>query len=160
MTDWIPNIDSIDDIFKPFSGSENLPPSIEHSIYSILSADTLITAAVSTRIYPSIIPQNAAMPCITYQQISGVREQLLSGADGLVEARFQINCWSPTYGGARLLADYTRQALAGYQGEEDGCYIQDIQLADENDMPQYDTEKEIISRYGKRLDFTIWFEET
>lgn len=143
----------------PFIDDLALTANIEQAIYYLLSQDVELASVISTRVYPAIVPQGGVLPCVTFQQISGVRDQELEAASGFVTSRFQINCWAKTYGGARQLSNLVRTALAGTYGSTQGKYIYDIQLEDENDMPQVDAESDIISRYGKRLDFQVFFNE-
>lgn len=140
----------------PFVGT-----SIEERLCYLLSSDALIASMVSRRIYPNIIPERAAMPAITYQQISGDRDHDMDGAEGYVTGRFQINCWDSSYGGAKDLSDIVRMALDGYSGLVSTHYIQRIFLMDEGDMPEVEPELNSTRiRYGKRLDFEIVWNET
>jgi len=135
--------------------------SIEQSIYSLLTNDASVTALTSTRIYPAIVPEQAAMPAITYQQISGDREHDFDDAIGYATGRFQINCWDDSYGGARVLANAVRQVLDGFTGTSYGLYVHHIFLMDEGDMPEIEPELNSTRiRYGKRLDFEITWAES
>ena len=49
---------------------ELIATTIEAILNSLLKEDINIAAIVSTRVYPNIILQGAAMPALTYQQIS------------------------------------------------------------------------------------------
>ncbi len=128
---------------------------IEALIQTILTGDATVAALVGTRISPNIIRQGTAMPAVTYQQISGQRDHTLDGASGFVEGRFQVNCWAKTYAETRELADAVRDALDDYSTGT----IQAIHLEDEGDIPTLMGGVDKIRRYGKRLDFTVWFDE-
>lgn len=132
---------------------------IETAIYSILVQDATINGLVSTRIYPNLIPQGKAMPAITYQQISGVRDAVMDGPTGLVAARFQINCWAKKYNDAKELTEAVRKELDGYSGTVNSRKIEVIMLEDEGDMPQILPGTDVLKRHGKRLDFIVWFKE-
>lgn len=132
---------------------------IEGAIYYLLAADATVSGLVGTRIYPNLVPQAASLPAITYQQISGVREHTADGADGIVESRFQINCWASTYTGAKSLSDAVRKELDGYKGTVGSRNILFCFLADEDDMPQIAPETDVLQRYGKRLDFIFMYDE-
>lgn len=159
MTDFVPDITSAGSISPPFDETASVVGSIEESIYYLLFQNTGLTDLISTKIYPAIVPQNGTLPCLTYQQISGNRDQEISGASGFVTARYQINCWAKTYSETRQLANEARLSLTGQSGWINGVYIHCIQLENESDMPQIDAENEVISRYGKRLDFQVYFAE-
>jgi len=51
---------------------------IEHAIYSILSNDSGVTA-ITTRIYPIMLPQNAVYPAISYQVNEDTEEETFDG---------------------------------------------------------------------------------
>jgi len=138
---------------------ELIAATIEAVIDSLLREDISIAAIVSTRIYPNIVKQGVSMPALTYQQISGLRDELLEGPSGLVESRFQINCWSDLYSETRDLADAIENKFDGLDGTFNGVEIEAIHLIDESDIPQFPAGTDVIKRYGKRLDFTVWFKE-
>lgn len=132
---------------------------IETALYAIIIGDATVYSLIETRVYPNIIPQGADMPAVTYQQISGVRDHAFSGPNGLVSARFQINCWSDSYSEARQLSEAVRKLLDGYSGTVNTREIQSIMLENEGDMPQISAGKDVLRRFGKRLDFIVWFKE-
>jgi len=132
---------------------------IETVIYTILSGDTDITDLASTRIYPVYVPQNATMPALTFQHISANREYTLAGSFGMVASRYQINCWSSNYSGARELAEVVREAMEDYSGTVNTRYIHEITLEGEGDISSLIPGNEVIKRHGKRLDFLVWFNE-
>ena len=132
---------------------------IETAIRDILLNDGDVLALTSTRIYPNVVPQGISGDVVTYQQVSGDRGHSYDGADGLASPRFQVNGWSSAYSGSRELSEAIRRCLDGYSGTVNGVVIQVIKLADESDMPQMKAGTDQLMRYGKRLDFDIWYEE-
>ncbi len=139
--------------------SDSDDTTIETALFAILHSDATIEGIVSDRIFPNIVQQGEAMPAITYQQISGPRDQTMDGPSGLVQTRFQINCLAEKYIDARTLAEAVRKELDGYHGTVNTVVIQIIMLADEADLPQVKPGTDRLKRYGKRLDFIIWFNE-
>ena len=133
---------------------------IEKALFAHLIADSTVVGLVEKRIYPNMVPQSAAMPAITYQQISGVRDHVMAGAVGLVKSRYQINCWAASYSGAKDVSEAVRKQLDGYSGTIDSCEISCIMLDNENDIPQVSPGSEKLTRYGKYLDFIIWYKES
>lgn len=135
--------------------------SIEKAIVSILSNAAAVTGIVGSHIFPIFVPQQAKdkLPAITYQQISAPRDHVMSGPTGLVNARFQISCWSKTYLELRDFADAVRTTLDGYADTVLGTEIQAVLLLDEGDMPSINPENETLRSFGKRLDFEFWFKE-
>jgi len=137
--------------------------SIEKALVSMLTSDANVNAKVGSRIFPVFVPKGQMLPAITYQEISGVRDSHMKGASGLVNARYQINCWTKKYRAARELADLVRVALAPesdtYPDTIEGISIQAIMLLNENDVPSIHSDNEELSGHGKMLDFSIWFKE-
>jgi len=129
---------------------------IETSLYSILSGDGDVTDKVSTRIYPVLIPQKADMPAIAFQQISADREYTMAGEVGMTSITYQVSCFADSYSESRELADVVRIALSDYSGTVNGRYIYTIFIQGEGDIPNISPE---FKRYGKRLDFEVWFKE-
>ena len=110
---------------------------IEKAIYSILSSTPAVTGIVASNIFPVFVPQpgNDNLPAITYQQISGIRDHVMTGPTGLVEARFQINCWSKTYKETEDLANAVRTTLDGYSDTIMGTWIQAVMILNKGDGP-------------------------
>lgn len=85
--------------------------SLDAALYSKLTGTAGITAVIGTRMYPSIIPQGATLPAITYQRISTVEFTSHDGPSGLVRARYEIIAWAETNAAALSLAALVRIAL-------------------------------------------------
>jgi len=136
---------------------------IEKAIVYLLSNDAGVNALVGSRIFPVFVPAKQSLPAITYQQISGPRDNIMSGASGLVSTRFQINCWAKKYQGAAELADVVREALSpkddGYPKTVAEVRVEAVMLFNENDVPALYGDNEEMNGFGKMLDFNIWFQE-
>ena len=132
---------------------------IESALITLLASDDTVVGLVSTRMYPNIVPQKASMPAISYQNISGFRGHVIAGPDSTVNSRYQINCWGSSYLSAKDVSDAVREKLDGYNGTTDTVVIQSIQLIDEGDVPTISAGSDVLRRYGKRLDFMIFYKE-
>ncbi len=131
---------------------------IEKAIYSLLSGDPTLSGLVGTRIDPVLVPQGTAMPAVTYMQIPSRRDDTLGGPTGLVQSRWQFNCWASTTAEARTVASALRQAISGYSGSGTGVVIQVIMAPDQEiDISANPAGKNVARRYGKTQDFEIWF---
>ena len=116
---------------------------IETSIYTVLSTDVTVSALVSTRIYPMIIPQNGTLPAVVYQRVSTLPINSLSGDSGLDSVRIQLSCWSPTYAGAKSLGLAVRNALT----------LSSLKAITEMELDDID---DLTGHYRVILDFRIW----
>lgn len=132
---------------------------IETAIYALLTGDGTLTALVSTRVTPVLVPQGSAMPAVTYAQVSGIRIHATSGPAGLVNSRWQFNCWGVSHASVRAVSDAVRQAIDGYSGTIGGVTIQAIQTEMEVNIDANPAGINRARRYGKALDFNVWFEE-
>lgn len=132
---------------------------IEKAIYNLLANNTSITDMVSTRIYPQVRKQSDGLPAITYQVISGIRDYDLTGPNGLVEGRIQINCFADDPLEAGELAAVVRAALNGHRGGAAGVHIETMLLEDQGDLPSFDPENEAQNVYAKMMDFYVLYKE-
>ena len=130
---------------------------IEEALYAFLAATAGVTALVSTRIYPQVIPQDAVLPAIAYQRISGPRVHSQSGASGLAYPRFQFTCQAATYSAARQVANAVRAALDGYRGTMGGAGGVSVGAAFvANEIDGYSEES---GEHTVRLDVVIYHAE-
>jgi len=104
--------------------------SIETDLYSTLSNDAGVTAICGTRIYPSLAPESAALPFITYQLITGGRLSTITGVDDMTRKRIQINCNADTYAESKSLSAAVYAALEGngYVDLEFDTYDSKVQI--------------------------------
>lgn len=85
---------------------------VEQQVESVLKNDAGVTAVVAGRIYPVLMPQNIALPAITYQRIATTPENGLAGHLGIDQVRMQVDSWSTKYSEVKDAAAAVRAALA------------------------------------------------
>ncbi len=91
--------------------------SAETLLYSTLSGAAAVTAIVSTRIYPDVVPQDATLPCVAFNRIDTVYHTTIHSAVPVAEtAILEITCMAETRVNADALADAVLAAVgaAGY----------------------------------------------
>jgi len=134
---------------------------IEEAVNALLLATSTVTALVgsgsSARIFPLVIPQNAARPAIAYQKISSPKTMSHSGSSNLARSRFQFTFQAATYTSAKALAAAVRNALIGYRGTVSGVRIDGILIEDDNDGDIEIQSNEVLPYV--RLDAAIWHSE-
>lgn len=87
--------------------------SAESVLYATLSAATAVTAIVSTRIYPDVVPQEEAVPAIAYARIETDPVITMHSAAPVAEtAVLEVVCMHESRAGAEALGDVVRDALA------------------------------------------------
>jgi len=100
---------------------------LETSLWSFLDSE------LGCSVYPVHLPQSPDYPTVTYSQVSGPRGYTHDGPDGLVTARYQISCWSPSYSDAKSTANDVMDAVSGYSGNMEGTHVGLITVDNESD---------------------------
>lgn len=85
--------------------------SAESSLYSRLSAAAGVTALVSTRIYPDVIPEDAVLPAIAFQRAATDFINTLHGTSLGSTPTLEITCVDSSRVAAIALANAVVQAL-------------------------------------------------
>ncbi len=128
--------------------------SFESEIFTRLSGHAGLSNLIGARIYPVRMPQDVAMPAISYGIVSASRPSNFGVDTGDVRYRLQIDCWSSSLpgetGGANKVAAQVKAALKRYSGGD----IQDCFL--ENEQSLYDDDSDL---YRVIMDFIVWFKE-
>lgn len=117
---------------------------LEPKIVTLLSGNAGVSALVSTRIYPLILPQDSALPAITYQRVSGGHINSTTGFSDQENPRIQIDSMATTYAGAKTLA------AAVFSAMESATTYKAILIGD---IDIYEDEPEI---YRVSMDFSVW----
>lgn len=123
----------------------------EERVNTVLRASTALAALVGTRIRVAPLSPTDALPAISFQRISSVRESAHGSDTGHVRSRLQVNAWGTTFSSAHSVAELVRGLLQRYRASTD---VVDIFLA--NSRHQYDAANEI---HGFQQDFTIHHKE-
>jgi hypothetical protein len=98
---------------------------------ALLKDTATITALIGTRYWPDIAPDDAALPRVTFQVISEIRNDFLSGPGIGKRCRVQINCWDRTRTGADAVANAVEVAASNAQGRivfRQSTYDSDAQI--------------------------------
>lgn len=95
---------------------------------------TAIIGASPCRFYPGLMPQDPVYPNCTFKLISAPRETAMGVDPGVVNARFQVDCWDTTRTGARDLARQVRACFQRWRGTVGGVVIFDTFIDNEQDL--------------------------
>jgi len=128
--------------------------SIETGLVTHLTADDGVSALIGARMYPLVSPQDAALPVLVYQKISGKPDYTHAGASGLARARFQFTCQAASYARAKALAAAVRASLSGFSGTMDATAVGAVFV--ENDRDGW---SEAFKAPVVRVDVMIWYQE-
>jgi hypothetical protein len=114
------------------------------ALRSRLTGDAEVAGYVGTRIYPTIVAQNAAFPYIRYQTVSDPRPEHLSGYQSARVSRVQIDCFAKKYIDARAIAEAVIEAVAA-PGETDGVHFGRVKAEGPRDLGE-DTSSGFVHR--------------
>ena len=128
---------------------------LEAAVYSILSNNTDVTGLVSTRIYPELLPQDCALPAVTYARISTMRHSAMEADPNFAETRMQISSWSSSFSVVQNLSDKVRLAFWRFTGSTASVTIEDVWP--ENETQLYDS---VTETHQMAIDFMITHRES
>ena len=123
---------------------------IEHAIYSILSNDSGVTA-ITTRIYPIMLPQNAVYPAISYQVNEDTEDETFDGQGTFQRINLEVDAWSDTHAGMLTLADAIKAAIKNYSGTVASNAVDKITI--DSAISVYEDQ---VEKYRKTLIATIF----
>jgi hypothetical protein len=116
------------------------------NVEPLLYAALVAALPQSVRVYPVIVPQDAALPCVRYAMVYAAPESSLCGSSGLVNSHMQIDVWAHDYVQVRVLRDAVIRAMQGFA-------LENI-FQSENEM--YDADYKAFQRV---LTYSIWEQE-
>lgn len=125
---------------------------IGKSIKAALTGSTAVSAIISTRCYPIVLPQNPTLPAVVYQVISRVDEA--DSTEKLLRWRVQIGCHAKTYDAAHDLASKAISALEAYNNK--GAPFGAFAAINENLSDDYDSD---LNEYRVLFDALVYSKE-
>jgi hypothetical protein len=126
---------------------------IEELIFARLDGFAGLTALVADRVYVGILPQDVALPAVSWRRVTGDRLRAMVADPGLVRARFQFDAWAETYLAARDVREQLRLALERWSDAGPPA-VQATFFLSEIDLYEDDTELHHLS-----CDYEINYEE-
>lgn len=135
------------------------------AIRTFLVAKAAVTALVSTRIYPDVLPQAYSVQtggALTYTVISTTHDHLINGLSGIARSRIEFAAYSGTRSGANAIAEAVRASgLAGTLGTVGGVFLESVLIADGiQTFEESPTDGSQEHRYVTVFDYLIAYQET
>lgn len=124
---------------------------MEAALVSLLLSDVALTTLTDQRVHPMFLPQQSALPAVTYQRISDARHHAHDGESRLQGVRVQFNCYAERYSEAKDVARFLQAAVRDFRGVVDGVEFSGIDLQGERD--DYHPERDLQS---VQVDAMIW----
>lgn len=85
-------------------------------LYTILAADSTVTALCGTRIYPLTIPQTTPLPAVRIVTVANEPSDTKTGASTLDAIRVQVDSYAASMLTAQQLDEEIRDAIDRYRG--------------------------------------------
>lgn len=123
-------------------------------------ADSTLTAAIGTRIYPVIAPASATLPFVTWRRAGIQRSQTLGLPVGVPRLSVEYSIYAVTYETAREVADRMRAVLDGYGGTVDNVTVKQVSLEQESDDFVSLAGTEMPPAFQITMVFDVWWQET
>lgn len=134
---------------------------VEKGLITYLNSKSAVTDLTSTRIYsPSAPDTETAFPRIVIHRVSTFRPYHLKAANGMPEARLQLECHASTPTAAKDLAEIVRPLVDGYAGAWGSHTIDRSKVDDEADLPDDPMHGEGRGPGAYRLDLLVRFSES
>ena len=132
---------------------------ISQAVYEYLKTRKDIVERVKDRIYPIVLPQDAALPAIVYAPVLANYDSALQGDTGYVRQTMQFVCHDTTYKKSRELSRMVKKAFQDYHGDMCGLWIEAVFIKTDyeyngNTALKYDTEE-----YMSSIEFDIQYNE-
>lgn len=127
----------------------------EKVIHNRLSTHAGVSALVSTRVYPLVLPQEPTYPAITYAKVSSQRIEAVHSDPGMAIIRIQVTCWALTFDSVKSLAEQVRLALERYGTAVTGTTIAGVTVYDIRMGSEADAYEPTLDAFASSIDFTV-----
>ena len=129
--------------------------SVKSSLITYLKAETNLSALIGDRIYIGWAEQGTTLPYIVAHQIDAIHEHHMASATGLVQGRFQFDCYGQTTVAAENVAEQVRQSLDGFRGAMGSVFVSTCHLESERDDTIQPVEGAHRGIYSVQQDYMI-----
>ena len=127
----------------------------EKAVRARLIAHAGTTALVGRRVWYSALPQDAKLPAITVQQITGSPDGTMGNDTGHVRGTVQVDCWAIKRDDCQALAEQVRDALQRYTGTHVSTVLTFVGMTAQG--VQYESEGRM---FRSSQDHDLWWTET
>lgn len=101
---------------------------ITQVVRTLILADSSVSALVSLRCYPDVLPQEPTLPALTIKCIDQLPNATLGDSGLLMQARIQVSAFDNERVDANALAEAVRVAISKYRGTTSSVHIKEIDL--------------------------------
>jgi hypothetical protein len=127
---------------------------IEEALKTLITTDSRFISVIGANLYPLIIPEDAKLPAIAFQEITSKFSIRHDGPGDLVTTQIQFTIEGDSYRSAKIAAKTVRSIIDGYRGIVDGIKIGGIFCENEYDGYSENSELRTV-----RQDYQIEYSE-
>lgn len=133
---------------------------VEMAVRRRLVSEALLTALVGTRVFLNAAAQDATLPYIVMNRLSGDHRHHLLGPLGVVTARIQIDIYAATYVSAQAVEAIARPLLDGLIGTTIGSapnevFVQSSVMQDDQDLWERPSDGSEKGKHRRRMVFNV-----
>lgn len=133
---------------------------ISVAVRSRLVNDASVTNLVSTRIYPSILPQNVTLPAIRYETTTSRPASKLSGGAGFATSTVSIDIFAASHIAAYNVQQAVREALQDWTGTSNSTEMVSVQITNIREDYLAPVDASDVGKYRVDIDVEIIHEQT
>ena len=130
--------------------------SLETDLRTTLLADGTLAGLVGSRIYPSLAPQGAPDPYITFERVGANRPVSFAGAVALIEPRVTYTVHAATRDVCRQIVDRVVAVLHVFRGLAGSTQIRSAVVDSESESIAIPTGGSEDAVYQARVDVNVW----
>jgi hypothetical protein len=122
-----------------------------------LTAELSAIPGLESKVFPIVAPQVTAGPYLTYTLENNERVQSLTGHDGLVQSRYQLDLFHASYAGLKALKKAVIQNLKTLNLRNiggTGPYIQQVEI-----LSELEAYEESVKLYKGIIEFDVHYNE-
>jgi hydroxymethylpyrimidine/phosphomethylpyrimidine kinase len=124
------------------------------AVYDMLKSNAALTAVVPVaKIYAGLIPVNAVLPAIAYNQISSVRPKDIAMVTRMVTSRVQVTVMTKGYPQQKAIIDLVRVACDAKQGTFNSVVVDSCVV----DVEGPDLRDDDAGIFMQTIDFIVKF---
>ena len=133
---------------------------IEHGLLQLVAQDSGVSALVGAKVYWILAPKGAVVPYVVLSRVVTKNFYDMTGATGLQEGLFQIDCYATDFYASRAISKAVRDLLKSYRGtlpEMDNTRLQAAFIDKDWDLPYQEGSKGFV--YRAMLHVRVEFEQ-
>lgn len=89
---------------------------IETELFTLITGNVTVGALIGPRMYPSLMPSGATLPCVVYDELNTETVVRADGDTGLRTGQYKLHYWDRSYSGVKAGKAAILDAVNGYRG--------------------------------------------